>query len=273
MCRHIFSHPDYDRRLWHFTRSADPDVREGRRALAGSPHCMAYRRWGIAPRPEDVLHVVLTTFGIVRLSGFWGGICLLRVGVWGMGYGVWGRGAGDGFLRRLARGRPGVRGSTIAVRSLRSGLPLRHPRCRLRRLPSDSLGRIDSPRTPGHPRARLCQLNHGASRGEWCAWRFAGGRGRRGGGCGVAKKGRAGGRFWHLGGLRGRGRCARLGARRLEAGLSYFAVPGGFAAVVVLAASAVSTTSAGSGFSAFFFFFFGSASIVPRHGGVPHRQR
>jgi hypothetical protein len=29
---------------------------------------LAYRRWGIAPRPEDVLHVVLTTSAIVRLS-------------------------------------------------------------------------------------------------------------------------------------------------------------------------------------------------------------
>gem|GEM_PF-5489733 len=37
---------------------------------------------------------------------------------WGMG----------GFFWRLARGRAGGRGSTIAVRSLRSGLPLRHLR-------------------------------------------------------------------------------------------------------------------------------------------------
>ena len=32
------------------------------------------------------------------------------------------------FLRRRARRRPGARGATIAVRSLRSGLPLRHLR-------------------------------------------------------------------------------------------------------------------------------------------------
>lgn len=148
MCRHIFSHPDYDRRLWHLTRSADPDVREGRRALAGSPHCMAYRRWGIAPRPEDVLHVVLTTFWIVRLSGFCGGICLLRVGVcsfwdggWVGSFGAWGGG---------------------------------------------------------------------------CAWHFSAGRFGDGGSCGVAKKGRAGGRFWHWGVLRVRGRVGwRLGCLTL----------------------------------------------------------
>lgn len=50
---HIFSHPDYDRRLWHSTRSADPARMRGRsRACRLSP---AYRRWGISPRPEDAL--------------------------------------------------------------------------------------------------------------------------------------------------------------------------------------------------------------------------
>ena len=46
--------------------------------------------------------------------------------------------------------RSGRRGApTIAVRSVRSGLPPRHLRCRLRRLPSDSLGRIEvAPRLP-----------------------------------------------------------------------------------------------------------------------------
>ncbi len=62
------------------------------------------------------------------------------------------------FLRRPARRWPGRRGATIAVRSLRSGLPLPHPRGRLRRLPSDSVGLIDAPRLPGHHRAELCQL-------------------------------------------------------------------------------------------------------------------
>jgi hypothetical protein len=33
---HIFFHPDCDRRLWHRTRSADPDRHETDRALAGS---------------------------------------------------------------------------------------------------------------------------------------------------------------------------------------------------------------------------------------------
>ncbi len=42
---HIFSHPDCYRRLWNFARSADPALQ----ALAGF-----HRRWGIAPRPEDV---------------------------------------------------------------------------------------------------------------------------------------------------------------------------------------------------------------------------
>ncbi len=50
---HIFSHPDYDRRLWHSTRSADPARMRGRsRARRLTP---AYRRWGISPRPEDAL--------------------------------------------------------------------------------------------------------------------------------------------------------------------------------------------------------------------------
>jgi len=52
------------------------------------------------------------------------------------------------FLRRPARRGPGVGGATIAVRSLRSGLPRAHPRCRLRRLPSDSAGRSYTPRPP-----------------------------------------------------------------------------------------------------------------------------
>ncbi len=149
MCRHIFSHPDYDRRLWHLTRSADPDVREGRRALAGSPHCMAYRRWGIAPRPEDVLHVVLTTFWIVRLSGFCGGICLLRVGVcsfwdggWVGSFGAWGGGG-----RRARVNDCGPEPSLRTAPASSSSLPLA--------VPSDSLGRIDSPRPPARPRARL----------------------------------------------------------------------------------------------------------------------
>ncbi|CAG9236629.1 hypothetical protein PSP6_70146 [Paraburkholderia tropica] len=58
---HIFSHPDYDRRLWLRTRSADPARGKKQRAqalagsLAGLAARPAYRRWGIAPRPEDAL--------------------------------------------------------------------------------------------------------------------------------------------------------------------------------------------------------------------------
>jgi len=51
----VFFHPDYDRRPRHLTGSADlPAPPE---ALAGSSVRMGawtYRRWGIAPRPEDV---------------------------------------------------------------------------------------------------------------------------------------------------------------------------------------------------------------------------
>ncbi len=43
----------------------------------------------------------------------------------------WLRDVGGGFVGRPGRGRVGRRAPTIAVRSVRSGLPLRHPRCRL----------------------------------------------------------------------------------------------------------------------------------------------
>src|SRR5690606_9351637 len=49
----VFFHPDCDRRLRHLTGSADPvhvTVAKRSRARALRP----YRRWGIAPRPEDV---------------------------------------------------------------------------------------------------------------------------------------------------------------------------------------------------------------------------
>jgi hypothetical protein len=45
---HIFSHPDYDRRLWHLTRSADPVARLAMacklrsRALAGSREAFSH---------------------------------------------------------------------------------------------------------------------------------------------------------------------------------------------------------------------------------------
>ncbi|GEM_PF-2533669 len=205
MCRHIFSHPDYDRRLWHLTRSADPDVREGRRALAGSPHCMAYRRWGIAPRPEDVLHVVLTTFWIVRLSGFCGGICLLRVrvcsfrdGGWAGSFGAWRGGGPAGAGQRLRSGAfapdcPCVIFVTAFGSSFR--FPWAH--------------RLPSPPGPP-PRQALVSTLHRLWDGG-CAWHFSAGRCGDGGSCGVAKKGRAGGRFWHWGVLRVRGALRAVG--------------------------------------------------------------
>jgi hypothetical protein len=79
---------------------------EGRRALAGSPHCMAYRRWGIAPRPEDVLHVVLTTLRIVRLSGVLGGMGVMWVGFC-VGDGMWVLLTSGVWAGRGARGNDG----------------------------------------------------------------------------------------------------------------------------------------------------------------------
>lgn len=61
--RRIFSHPDYHRRLWNHTRSADlVKARKVRcQALAGlSEKNQIYRRWGITPRPEDVQPTELT---------------------------------------------------------------------------------------------------------------------------------------------------------------------------------------------------------------------
>jgi len=87
-----------------------------------------------------------------------------------------------------------VRGATIAVRSLRSGLPRPHPRCRLRRLPSDSVGRIYTPRAPRPPlrRARVLSALPAAGRVEF--FRFlptVGGREKDL--AGPARGGRAGG--------------------------------------------------------------------------------
>lgn len=42
----FFSHPDFNRRLWNFTKSA-----KKARGL--------YRRWGITPRPEDYVNIIL----------------------------------------------------------------------------------------------------------------------------------------------------------------------------------------------------------------------
>ena len=49
----VLYHPDYDRRLRDLTGSADPKDAYPK-ALAGFAH-RAYRRWGIAPRPENIM--------------------------------------------------------------------------------------------------------------------------------------------------------------------------------------------------------------------------
>jgi len=94
------------------------------------------------------------------------------------------------------------RAPTIAVRSLRSGLPRRHLRWRLRRLPSDSLGRIEVARhNKAQPRG-LRGSRGGALMGCGLAQRFAG----------PAAFGRAGGLIGLRGVLRRRG-CAARGCR------------------------------------------------------------
>src|SRR5215475_6710990 len=50
----VLFHPDYNRRLRNCTESADPSF--GRKALAGLGPKDPYRRWGIAPRPENIGH-------------------------------------------------------------------------------------------------------------------------------------------------------------------------------------------------------------------------
>jgi len=51
--RFSLSHPDYNRRLWNHTRSAWP-CRYCRRSRAVL--CRNHRRWGVSPRPENMLH-------------------------------------------------------------------------------------------------------------------------------------------------------------------------------------------------------------------------
>jgi hypothetical protein len=50
-CRILF-HPDYNRRLWSLTRSADPLPQWKGRSRAPQDD-LGYRRWGVAPRPEN----------------------------------------------------------------------------------------------------------------------------------------------------------------------------------------------------------------------------
>jgi len=47
----VLFHPDFNRRLRHLTWSAWPFQMEGARGLATG---VAYRRWGLSPRPENV---------------------------------------------------------------------------------------------------------------------------------------------------------------------------------------------------------------------------
>ena len=116
-----------------------------------------------------------------------------------------------GFFRRLSRRGLAMRGAAIAVRSLRSGLPRRHPRCRLRRLPSDSLGLIDAPRIASPRRDRLGWLNLHRRWGGRCAWRS--GHGRWGGGvsCGARPRPAARAASWGLRGVLRRAMALRAG--------------------------------------------------------------
>ena len=52
----VFFHPDCDRRLRRSTGSADPPLhwRRSRARVGCRGQDLAYRRWGIAPRPKDV---------------------------------------------------------------------------------------------------------------------------------------------------------------------------------------------------------------------------
>jgi len=59
--------PASNRRLRHRTGSADPPAWP--EALAGSPR-KAYRRWGISPRPEDVVQCRITGGGSLAPSKY-----------------------------------------------------------------------------------------------------------------------------------------------------------------------------------------------------------
>ncbi len=50
-CLCALFHPDYDRRLWNYTRSAVTPGSSG--AARGLGACAPYRRWGVSPRPEN----------------------------------------------------------------------------------------------------------------------------------------------------------------------------------------------------------------------------
>jgi hypothetical protein len=58
-----------NRRLRHWTGSADPSGGRRSRARRHSGECVAYRRWGISPRPEDVTDCRKTGAGILALAG------------------------------------------------------------------------------------------------------------------------------------------------------------------------------------------------------------
>ena len=139
MCRHIFSHPDYDRRLWHLTRSADPGV------LVDAGRSRACHIAWLTAGGE--LHPALKTYCLSclsRLSGFYA--CLRRgeeyayeeYGYRGLMAARVGRGSYDarGGWALGARGydcgpEPSLRTSPSSSSSRPSAFP------------SDSLGRID----------------------------------------------------------------------------------------------------------------------------------
>jgi hypothetical protein len=138
---------------------------------------------------------------------------------------------GSGFFWRPARPRRPARGATIAVRSLRSGLPLPHPRHRLRRFLRIPLG-LSTPHAPGTaatPGSR-CRKQDGR-RGGWFAWRFFRGFGGSEDLAGPRCVGRAGGlaALTRCGSVSG-ARCARRASRGkpdLIAGWRYLAAVAG----------------------------------------------
>ena len=87
-----------------------------------------------------------------------------------LGFSSWDVRHGDG----PGRAGPRLRSGAFAPDSPRRPPPRRHLRCRLRRLPSDSLGLIDAPRTPGRHRTGLEQLKSSGRRDGQCAWRSVG---------------------------------------------------------------------------------------------------
>ena len=91
-------------------------------------------------------------------------------------------------LKARVVGSVGDGGATIAVRSVRSGLPLRHLRHSLRlflQIPSGASTRPAIPHRPHH--ALAMRLSYGLW-GGWCAWHACATSGREGEICGARPK-------------------------------------------------------------------------------------